>query len=147
MVVGPQIDLPESLRLRVPPLRERGEDRLLLFAAFLAEASETLGREAIVPDGAIHARLHQHDWPGNVRELRNFAFEATLGATAALPVPSDIQGSLSDQVAAFEAALIRDALARHRGHVQNTIRELGLPRKTFYDKLARYGIAAADFRR
>jgi two-component system C4-dicarboxylate transport response regulator DctD len=44
-------------------------------------------------------------------------------------------------------ASLRRQLARHKGHVQNAIRELGLPRKTFYDKLARYGIAAADFRK
>jgi two-component system C4-dicarboxylate transport response regulator DctD len=134
-----------TLRLRVPPVRERGEDRLLLFAAFLAEASETLGRKEVALDGAIHARLHHHDWPGNVRELRNFAFEATLGTVAA-GAGTERQGSLSEQVAAFEAALIRDALARHRGNVQNAIRELGMPRKTFYDKLARYGISAAAFR-
>ncbi|WP_213980448.1 sigma-54 dependent transcriptional regulator [Sphingomonas sp. dw_22] len=135
-----------TLRLRVPPVRERGEDRLLLFAAFVAEASATLGREQVALDGAVHARLHHHDWPGNVRELRNFAFEATLGTSTALPARPDTQGSLAEQVAAFEAALIRDALERHRGSVQNAIRELGLPRKTFYDKIARYGISAASFR-
>jgi two-component system C4-dicarboxylate transport response regulator DctD len=135
-----------TLRLRVPPVRERGDDRVLLFAAFLAEASETLGRDALALDGAVHARLHHHDWPGNVRELRNFAFEAVLGATVAVPVQPDGQGSLAEQVAAFESALIREALTRHKGHVQNTIRELGLPRKTFYDRIARYGIAASDFR-
>jgi two-component system C4-dicarboxylate transport response regulator DctD len=41
-----------TLRLRVPPVRERGDDRLLLFAAFLAEASEALGREQIALDTA-----------------------------------------------------------------------------------------------
>jgi two-component system, NtrC family, C4-dicarboxylate transport response regulator DctD len=136
-----------TLRLRVPPVRERDADRVLLFAAFLAEASESLGRDELALEGAIHARLHHHDWPGNVRELRNFAYEAVLGATAATPAPSEANGSLPEQVAAFEAALIRDALARHKGNVQDTTRELGLPRKTFYDKMARYGIAAADFRR
>ena len=134
------------LRLRVPPLRERGDDRLLLFAAFLAEASGTLGREEIALDGAVYARLHQYDWPGNVRELRNFAFEAILGTTDVMPVASRIQGSLAEQVASFEAALIRDALVRHKGNVQCVIRELGLPRKTFYDKITRFGIRAAGFR-
>lgn len=134
-----------TLRLRVPPVRERGDDRLLLFAAFLAEASETLGREQIAIDGAHHARLRHHNWPGNVRELRNFAFEAILG-NAAVPIHSDGQRSLTDQVAAFESALLCDALTRHKGNVQLAIGELGLPRKTFYDKIARYGIIAASFR-
>lgn len=134
-----------TLRLRVPPVRERGEDRQLLFAAFLSEARDTLGREHVTLDGGVHARLRQHDWPGNVRELRNFAFEAILG-NAAIPKLSGDQGSLTDQVAAFESALLCDALSRHRGDVRQTIAELGLPRKTFYDKIARYGIVAARFR-
>lgn len=135
------------LRLRVPPVRERGDDRLLLFAAFVAEASETLGREPVTLDGAVHARLRHHDWPGNVRELRNFAFETVLGA-APIPLESSEkrQGSLAEQLGAFEHALLREALTRHKGNVQQVIRELGLPRKTFYDKIARYQIIAADFR-
>jgi two-component system C4-dicarboxylate transport response regulator DctD len=134
-----------TLRLRVPPVRERGEDRQLLFAAFMGEASETLGREQITLDGAVHARLRHHPWPGNVREIRNFAFEAILGH-AATPAHAIGQGSLTEQVAAFESALLCDALTRHKGNVQQVIRELGLPRKTFYDKIARYGIVAAGFR-
>ena len=136
-----------TLRLRVPPVRERGDDRLLLFAAFLAEASEALGREQIALDTAVHSRLHQHDWPGNVRELRNFAFEAMLGPATVVPTGSHPQESLSDQVAAFEASLIRDALVRHQGNVQQAIGELMLPRKTFYDKISRHGISAAKFRK
>ncbi|MNU09594.1 C4-dicarboxylate transport transcriptional regulatory protein DctD [compost metagenome] len=40
----------------------------------------------------------------------------------------------------FEAQLIRDALAAHRGDIKATLEALGIPRKTFYDKLQRHGI-------
>ena len=45
----------------------------------------------------------------------------------------------------YEAELIRAALGAHRGDVQATIEALGVPRKTFYDKLKRHGIQRADF--
>jgi two-component system C4-dicarboxylate transport response regulator DctD len=63
-----------------------------------------------------------------------------------VPTGTPPHDSLAQQVAAFEASLIRDALARHRGSVQQAIKELRLPRKTFYDKIARYGISASSFR-
>ena len=45
----------------------------------------------------------------------------------------------------YEAGLIRRALERHAGDVRLTLEELGIPRKTFYDKLKRYGIVRAEF--
>ncbi len=134
-----------TLRLAVPPVRDRGDDRTLLFAAFVEEARAALGRPGAELPPAIHARLKQHDWPGNVRELRNFAYEAVLGADPAAAA-SPVHSPLPQRVAAFEAELIRECLTRHRGSVQAALQELQLPRKTFYDKLDRYGLQPASFR-
>jgi two-component system C4-dicarboxylate transport response regulator DctD len=134
-----------TVRLRVPPVRDRGDDRTMLFATFVEEARAALGRAEENLPPAVHLRLKQHDWPGNVRELRNFAYEAVLGAEPAQAGPAAHQ-PLPQRVAAFEAELIRECLARHRGSVQAAIRELQLPRKTFYDKLERYGLQPASFR-
>jgi two-component system C4-dicarboxylate transport response regulator DctD len=49
-------------------------------------------------------------------------------------------------VEAYEASLIRDALAASRGDVQGTLEALGIPRKTFYDKLQRHGIDQTKYR-
>jgi two-component system, NtrC family, C4-dicarboxylate transport response regulator DctD len=134
-----------TMRLRVPPLRERGDDRTLLFAAFVEEARTALSRPQADLPHAVHRRLQQHDWPGNVRELRNFAYEAVLGVNAVTPAPPGSR-TLPQRVAAFEAELLHDCLARHRGRIQPVLEELGVPRKTLYDKLERYGIRPADFR-
>jgi DNA-binding NtrC family response regulator len=55
--------------LRLPPLRERPGDILLLAEHFLAEATPELGAHALTP--AALSRLLAYDWPGNARELRN----------------------------------------------------------------------------
>lgn len=133
------------VRLRVPPVRERGDDRLLLFAAFLEEARAALGRSDIDLTPAVHAHLQQHDWPGNVRELRNFAYEALIGADPQRAAPVTRE-PLAKRVAAFEAETLRECLERHGGHIPAVLDELGLPRKTLYDKLDRHGLRPADFR-
>jgi two-component system C4-dicarboxylate transport response regulator DctD len=53
---------------------------------------------------------------------------------------------LAEKMAQIEASLLIDALTRHRGNATGTAQALKLPRKTFYDKLAKYGIRAEDYR-
>ncbi len=136
--------------LRIPPLRERRGDIALLFAHFLKRAAERFGRPAPELTAAVRDYLARHDWPGNVRELLHFADRVALGlepeeeaAPPAVAAPAD--GSLPERVDRFEAGLIRDALTAHGGDVRATIETLGVPRKTFYDKLKRHGIRRGDY--
>ncbi|MDB5696441.1 MAG: Fis family transcriptional regulator [Sphingomonas bacterium] len=136
-----------TVRLRVPPLRERDDDCHALFAMFLAEARATLSKPDFEPDMAAHLRLRQHQWPGNVRELRSYAYEIVIGASAREPAaPALEKATLPQQVATFEADLIARTLARHGGKVKAAVDELRIPRKTFYDKLARYNIVPSRYR-
>ncbi len=136
-----------TVRLRVPPLREREGDVFVLFATFVEEAKAQLGNADFALDGTASRMLGTHDWPGNVRELRNFARQAVLGMEPGMPsVPAAATG-LPARVGAFEASLIEDALRRHAGRVPAAIEELGIPRKTFYDKVVRHGIDLNAFRR
>lgn len=136
----------DTVRLRVPPVRERDGDAFRLFAAFVDEAKAQLGRPDFVLTDAASRRLREHDWPGNVRELRNFAFETVLGL--APDAPRTAAGAdLPTRVAAFEAEVIEDALRRHGGRVSAALGDLGIPRKTFYDKVTRHGIDLDAFRR
>jgi len=137
--------------LRVPPLRERREDVPLLFAHFLARAAKRFGRPVPEPDAAARHHLATHDWPGNVRELTHFAERVALGlsengASPAGAVALPATGTLPERVEAYEAALITEALAAHEGDVRATVEALGIPRKTFYDKLRRHGIDQSRFR-
>lgn len=136
----------DVVTLRIPPLRERREDIPLLFEHFAARAAARFGRDKPVLSPGLRQRLYDHDWPGNVRELAHYAERAVLGL---LDEPAGTEAgpqSLGEQVAAFEARLLRDALARHRGNIPAILDDLGLPRKTLYDKLARHNIVPGDFR-
>ncbi|HVL20445.1 MAG TPA: sigma-54 dependent transcriptional regulator [Amaricoccus sp.] len=136
--------------LRIPPLRDRRGDTGLLFALFARRAAERFGRPVPAITPTIRQRLEGYDWPGNVRELIHYADRVTLGLEPELDAPVDAAaeapaGTLPELVERYEAGLIRDALARHHGDVRLTFEALGVPRKTFYDKLRRYGIVRADY--
>ena len=140
-----------AFRLDVPPLRDRRGDAMILFRAFLSEVSRELAREIPALSPSIWRRLQDHDWPGNVRELRSFAANVALGLgdsdapARTLPVDAGRPG-LKQAIAGFEADMIRATLDRHGGDIAGTIAALQLPRKTFYDKLARYAINPGAYR-
>lgn len=137
----------DVVRLRVPPLRERREDAPLLFARFLSEAAERFRRDPPPLTASVRRRLLEHDWPGNVRELRHFANQVVLGVDGDDSTARPESASLADRVQAYEGALLREALQAHRGDVAATIQALGLPRKTFYDKVRRHALDLRAFRR
>ena len=137
----------DVVRVRIPPLRERREDVFLLFGHFVAQAAERLGLPVPRLTDPVRWRLTHHDWPGNVRELSHFAQRVALdidGGDAQVKAPAE--ASLPVRVAAYEARLIQEALASCRGDVRAALEVLQVPRKTFYDKVARHGLALDSFR-
>lgn len=135
------------VRLRIPPLRERRADIVPLFGHFLAAAAQRFRRSPPTLTRAIKARLFEHDWPGNVRELRNFADRVVLKMPDAADDEADSTESLPQRVERYEASLIRDALRSTDGDVRATLAKLAIPRKTFYDKIARHRIDLDSFRK
>ncbi|MEI4472194.1 sigma-54-dependent transcriptional regulator [Frigidibacter sp. MR17.24] len=136
-----------GVALSVPPLAARREDLPALFRRLLVDTCTRGGLPLPQMTVAVRARLAGHGWPGNLRELRQFV-EATALGLAPLP-GGDGDGTppgLGDLVADYEAELIREALRLSSGNASRAMERLKLPRKTFYDKLTRHGIRAADFR-
>jgi len=145
------------VELRVPPLRERGGDILLLFDYFCARAAETYRRPAppLQPDAA--GRLMAHDWPGNVRELKNIAERYVLSSLSgeqrlaavlggARPVASETpRTGLQELLRQYERQLLEQSLARHRGDIQAVLDELGLPRRTLNEKMSRHQLDRRNF--
>jgi two-component system C4-dicarboxylate transport response regulator DctD len=134
--------------LRIPPLRERGEDALMLFQHFADAAAlrHGLGKHELQP--GQRALLLRHNWPGNVRELQNAAERFALGLELALEgneaPASSSSGGLSEQVENFERALIAAELTRSHSSMRSLAEALGLPRKTLHDKLRKHGLNFAD---
>ena len=131
--------------LRIPPLLERGEDILLLFRHFAEAASARHGGQPRPLDAGQRATLLAHNWPGNVRELQNAAERFALGLDLALdnsaPEVPLSGGGLSEQVEAFEKALIQAELANPHSSMRSLAEALGLPRKTLSDKLRKHNLA------
>ena len=126
--------------VKVPPLRERGDDVGLLAKEFLHRygAEHGKARLTFAPD-ALTA-LHLHDWPGNVRELQNRVQRAVIMAdgkrvTAERPGTDrdawpDAAQTLKEARRSLEREIVQDALRRHRGKITSAALELGISRPT-----------------
>ncbi|WP_102223190.1 sigma-54-dependent transcriptional regulator [Acidimangrovimonas sediminis] len=134
----------DALRLRIPALRERPEDIPVMFRRYVAQASEQADLTPPEIDAAMLDRLMAQDWPGNARALMNAAMRFALGVEE--PPPEGGEG-LAEQMARVERTLLEQALRRHGGNATVTAQALKLPRKTFYDKLARHDLHPEDYRR
>ena len=149
-----------ALHVETPPLRDRGEDILMLFNRFCARFAEDYGCEPPELSAEDAARLIQARWPGNIRQLMNVAERAVLqkrrgeeglaglldeeAAAPAAPVVMS-EKPLRDHVEAFEKMLIDNALRRNRGAVSSVMEELALPRRTLNEKMAKYGLVRAEY--
>lgn len=141
------------VKVDIPPLRERKEDIPVLFHHFVLIAAARYDRESIPLNAAQAARLMQHSWPGNVRELRNLAERYVLLGPAALDendssATTDVSGrqTLSEMMDGFERSAIVSALNTCQGSIKDTMVQLGIARKTLYDKMKKHGLDKAQFK-
>ena len=144
-----------EVTIRVPPLRERQGDSLLLAQFLLQQTAERFAKptRGLAPD-AIRA-IQAYRWPGNVRELENRIKGAVIMAegvvvTAAdlgLDDPGDDPEYLNLRVARqrAEAQAVRQSLAVARGNLSRAAELLGVTRPTLYDLLGKHSIDAAQF--
>jgi len=135
-----------TVELHLTPLRRRRADIPLLFDRFLAAAAARHGVEVPPLPPAARATLLAADWPGNVRELKAEAERHVLGypqllsqTTEGGPDMAGV-GGLPARLAAYEAEVIRQALAAANGSVADAAEALGIPRRTLAEKMARLGL-------
>ncbi len=142
----------DVLRVRIPAIRERKDDIPVLFRHYVSIASEQAALTPPEISQEVIGQLMAQDWPGNARALMNTAMRFAMGLDIGGLGLGDIEEGdearpgLAQQLAQVERSLLIEALRRHAGGATATAKELKLPRKTFYDKLARHGIKAEDYR-
>ncbi|WP_298836248.1 sigma-54 dependent transcriptional regulator [uncultured Roseobacter sp.] len=134
----------EVSSVRIPSLSERPEDIPVLFQHYVAQACEQAGLEEPEITPQVVAGLMARDWPGNARALMSEAMRFALGL--ADEEKADASLGLAEQMAQVEQSLLEQALRRTGGQASRAAQALKLPRKTFYDKLTRYGIRPEDYR-
>jgi DNA-binding NtrC family response regulator len=141
-----------TVRIHLPPLRDRGEDVFLLAHHFLERYASKYGREISGFDPSAVEAIQTHRWPGNVRELEHVVERAVLmaqgnqvsgedlgllqaaAARAGAPAPQTF--NLEDN----ERELIRRALEACNNNVLDAARRLGLSRSGLYRRLQKFGM-------
>jgi DNA-binding NtrC family response regulator len=140
-----------TILLVVPPLRERGEDILILARLLLQTLAAQRGRRVMTLTPDAEQALRTHTWPGNIRELRNVLERAVLLSDqqalgrknlrfddASIPEASAPDTDLSLQE--LERQHIKRVLVKEQGHVESAAKRLGIPRSTLYQKIKQYQI-------
>lgn len=151
------------VQMRLPPLRERGDDVLLLAEHFLKHFNATLNKHVKGISKGARRKLMAHHWPGNVRELRNvieralilelddeiqavslpdFKLEAQLHKTRE-PQPRGDE-SLDELLANFERELISSRLERNNFSLTRTAEQLKLSRHALRYRMQRLNISAGE---
>lgn len=142
------------VQIEVPPLRERREDLPILVEHFLTRLAAESHRPKPKVSPACMERLLAHDWPGNVRELSNeitrmFALGgedlgpelvAHLAHSPRSAAQGTLRGLIGRRLEDIEAEVIRATLESTGGKRGEAAKLLGIPRRTFYNRLRDLGI-------
>lgn len=137
--------------LHMPPLRERGDDIMLLAQQFLNQLNQEEQTNKHFAQTTL-ALLNVYDWPGNVRELKNVVHRAYIMADEIIdndclpagfgsvktPQGSTLQLRVGATVEEMERQLIYATLEKYGGHKERTAEVLGLSSKTLYNRLRQY---------
>ena len=137
--------------IRVPALRERDSDALLLADHFLKEQNAMTGQNKTFSSRARKA-LQAYDWPGNVRELKSAVLHSHLLAGNEIKL-EDLPGRVSSSnpgdgdfirlyvgtpLAEIERRTILSTLEHYEGDKKKTAEVLGISLKTLYNRLKQY---------
>jgi two-component system NtrC family response regulator len=134
----------------LPPLRERGEDVVLLARALLQRAAVEGHRKIIGFSRQAVSALQSYRWPGNVRELENRIKRGVIMAQGPQLTPTDLEldspyakykgQGLREAREALEKDLIQCALKENKGNITRTASELGISRPTLHEMISKYAI-------
>lgn len=136
--------------IKLPPLRERDNDTMLLAREFLQKYGAQNGRGNLtLTPGALRA-LHAHGWAGNVRELQNRIKRAVIMADGKRITEHDLELTGSTTTAPTtlkevrenaERELVQQALKKHLGRISSAAAELGISRPTLYELMEKLGVS------
>lgn len=133
-----------TIRVEVPPLRDRENDILVLADFYLNKFINKYGKQGLRINQQAQEKLLGYAWPGNVRELLHTMERAVILSEGNVLKPDDFlleskntvsadngQGTLEE----MEMAMINSALAKHDGNYSAAAEQLGISRQTLYNKL------------
>jgi two-component system NtrC family response regulator len=135
--------------IKLPPLRERETDVVVLAEAFLKRYASDQGKGRLRFSKEALLALQEYSWPGNVRELENRVKRAVIMADDLRVTPENLSltsGSsgaglnLREARDQLEREMLTKALRKHRGKISPAAADLGISRPTFYEMMEKLGI-------
>jgi DNA-binding NtrC family response regulator len=139
-----------TIVIEIPPLRDRGDDIILLAEHYLKEYTAKYEKLNLKFSCKTLDKLMMYNWPGNVRELRHTIEKAVILSDSDILKPEDFIISQAAQTpvlqatpstfAEIEKKAIQTALQNNNGSVVKASKELGLARQTLYNKMQKYNI-------
>lgn len=141
-----------TIKIEIPPLREREDDVIELANYFLKRKQSHMGKELSFPKRTL-MRLKTYHWPGNIRQLEN-AVERSVNVASKSAISSDDLGipvadSLSNThsyvhqekpLKKFEKEILSELMREHAGNISKVAKVMGISRPTLYRKLKQYNI-------
>jgi DNA-binding NtrC family response regulator len=142
-----------TIKIKVPPLRERVDDVPVIAGRFLKRFNEQYGKNIRDLSPETVMRLVRYDWPGNIRELESVIERAVLFCSGSELLPDCLPEEFQTRVTSssfvippllpmeeIEREAIMQTLERTAGNVKKSAQILRFPRPTFYRKLKKLGI-------
>jgi two-component system NtrC family response regulator len=140
--------------IKLPPLRERGDDAVLLGREFLQKFAVEVGKANVTFAPSALRAVSSYAWPGNVRELQNRVKRAVIMADSKRITERDLElndpaenvpaTTLKEAREAVERELVQQALKRHLGRISSAAAELGVSRPTLYELMEKLGIQRSE---
>ncbi len=141
-----------TVEIHIPPLRERGDDLILLAKHFLTIYAKRYKKNIKEISPVTFKELKQYHWPGNVRELQHAIERAVIMSDNSILQPNDFHlrkmqnAKLDDlelesyNLEKVERNVIIKVLKKYKGNVSYTAKELGLTRASLYRRMEKYDI-------
>jgi transcriptional regulator with PAS, ATPase and Fis domain len=133
-----------TIQIELPPLRDRGNDILILAEFFLKNYAYKYNKPGLKINQQAHDKLLRYSWPGNIRELQHTIEKAVILSETSILKPEDLhlrQSNYTDINNTFntleemEKLMIQQALEKNSGNFTAAAQQLGITRQTLYNRI------------
>lgn len=139
-----------TIKIELPPLRERGDDILIIADLFLKKYSQKYAKGVLKISSSGIESLLNHSWPGNVRELKHTIEKAVILAESNILHAEDFRIEkkvatkwdlgTSNRLVDVEKYTVKKVLDKHQGNLTKAAKELNISRTTLYLKIEKHGL-------
>jgi len=137
-----------TIQIEVPPLRDRGNDVLVLTDFFLKKYSSKYNKPNLKINQQAQDKLLKYSWPGNIRELQHTIEKAVILSEGNVlkaedffmrPIISGRTGEAELTLEEMEKRMINLAIEKNNGNLSAAAEQLGITRQTLYNKIKKSG--------